>query len=62
MATINLGYRKVQVGEVILDVESAYLDEVIQCMVENGYICEIEAVGEKHWQISIYNKVNPNER
>ena len=57
--TINLGYRKVQVGEIILNVDSAYLDEVIQCMVEDGYICEIEAVDDHQWQISIFNKVQP---
>ena len=57
--TINLGYRKVQVGEIILRVDSDWLDEVIQTLVQNGYICEIEAVGESQWQISIFNKVQP---
>lgn len=55
--TINLGYRKVQVGEIILRVDSDWLDEVIQTLVQNGYICEIEAVGESQWQICIFNKV-----
>lgn len=57
--TINLGYRKVQVGEIILRVDSDWLDEVIQTLVQNGYICEIEAVGESQWQINIFNKVQP---
>lgn len=57
--TINMGYRKVQVGEIILRVDSDWLDEVIQTLVQNGYICEIEAVGESQWQINIFNKVQP---
>lgn len=57
--TINMGYRKVQVGEIILRVDSDWLDEVIQTLVQNGYICEIEAVGEAQWQINIFNKVQP---
>ena len=57
--TINMGYKKVQVGEIILRVDSDWLDEVIQTLVQNGYICEIEAVGESQWQINIFNKVQP---